>query len=50
MGVPAGGVNGYPFVGRATNPLITIGLPAELTCIDLVVFDSSLPSFCAPPL
>ncbi|HYQ15091.1 MAG TPA: hypothetical protein VEQ58_05030 [Polyangiaceae bacterium] len=28
MGVPAGGVNGYPFVGRADNALVTIGLPA----------------------
>lgn len=28
MGVPAGGVNGYPFVGRTDNPLVTVGLPA----------------------
>jgi len=28
LGVPAGGSNGYPFVARAGNPEVTIGLPA----------------------
>lgn len=46
MGVPAGGVNGYPFVGRADNPLVTLGLPAgakvEDSHLGMRVDDSAL--------
>lgn len=28
MGIPAGGINGYPFVGRADKTDVTVGLPA----------------------
>lgn len=28
MGIPAGGINGYPFVGRANKTDVTVGLPA----------------------
>ncbi len=46
LGVPAGGVNGYPFVGREDNPLVSVGLPAgpklEDTLIGMRVDDSAL--------
>jgi len=56
--IPAGGENGYPFVGRDTNQLVTIGLPAgakqaespvgirvdEDTLKDLNAYVSSLPA------
>ena len=46
IGVPAGGTNGYPFVGRADNPLVTVGLPAgakvEDTLIGMRVDDAAL--------
>jgi len=44
--VPVGGSNGYPFVGRADNPLVTVGLPAgakvEDSLIGMRVDDTAL--------
>jgi len=46
MGVPAGGTNGYPFVGRPNKPDVTIGLPAgakvEDSLIGMRVDDTAL--------
>jgi len=46
LGVPAGGVNGYPFVGRAGKADVTVGLPAgakvEDTLIGIRVDDTAL--------
>jgi len=46
LAVPAGGVNGYPFVGREDNSLVTVGLPAgakvEDSLIGMRVDDSAL--------
>ena len=46
LGVPAGGVNGYPFVGRPNKPDVAVGLPAgpkvEDTLIGIRVDDKAL--------
>ena len=46
LGVPAGGVNGYPFVGRPGKPDVVVGLPAgakvEDSLIGIRVDDASL--------
>lgn len=46
LGVAPGGMNGYPFVGRESNSLVTLGLPAgakvEDSLIGMRVDDSAL--------